>query len=232
VSAAEPGANAAGKKSAIRAVTFDVGGTLIEPWPSVGHIYAEVAARHGHRQISPSLLNRNFKNAWNSFKHFQHTQSDWQAVVEATFRGLVESCATQAFFNELYARFAEAQAWRVFDDVQPTLLNLKARGLRLGIVSNWDERLRPLLRALDLDVYFETISVSCEVGESKPAARPFLVACAELGVKPGETLHVGDSLEMDVLGARNGGLQARCIRRQPAGDEPTVIDSLRELDKI
>ncbi len=42
----------------IRAVTFDVGGTLIEPWPSVGHVYAEVAARHGVAAIDVATLNQ------------------------------------------------------------------------------------------------------------------------------------------------------------------------------
>ncbi len=37
----------------IRTVTFDVGGTLIRPWPSVGHVYAETAAGHGVKRISP-----------------------------------------------------------------------------------------------------------------------------------------------------------------------------------
>src|SRR5262249_44700851 len=48
----------------VRAITFDVGGTLIQPWPSVGHIYAEVAAHHGRRDISVEALNRQFAAAW------------------------------------------------------------------------------------------------------------------------------------------------------------------------
>src|SRR5580700_10426449 len=43
----------------IRAVTFDVGGTLIEPWPSVGRVYAEVAARHG-LEVAAEDLDRQF----------------------------------------------------------------------------------------------------------------------------------------------------------------------------
>jgi phosphoglycolate phosphatase-like HAD superfamily hydrolase len=48
----------------IKAITFDVGGTLIEPFPSVGHIYAEIAAQHGHGKFSPEELNRRFVRAW------------------------------------------------------------------------------------------------------------------------------------------------------------------------
>ena len=47
----------------VEAITLDVGGTLIEPWPSVGHIYAKVAARHGV-QAEPEELTRRFVQAW------------------------------------------------------------------------------------------------------------------------------------------------------------------------
>src|SRR6266542_882226 len=53
-----------------QAVTFDVGGTLIEPWPSVGHVYADVAASHGLKDISADALNRQFAEAWRALKEF------------------------------------------------------------------------------------------------------------------------------------------------------------------
>ena len=48
----------------MRAVCFDVGGTLIEPWPSVGHVYAEVAVQFGITDIAPDALNMQFAAAW------------------------------------------------------------------------------------------------------------------------------------------------------------------------
>ena len=47
----------------VAAITFDVGGTLIEPWPSVGHAYAEVAARHGVH-VAPEEITQRFVEAW------------------------------------------------------------------------------------------------------------------------------------------------------------------------
>ncbi len=72
----------------IRAVTFDAGGTLIEVWPSVGQVYAEVATRHGVADLSPDLLNRRFAAAWRAAKDFSYSRADWAALVDATFRGL------------------------------------------------------------------------------------------------------------------------------------------------
>jgi putative hydrolase of the HAD superfamily len=217
--------------NSVEAVTFDVGGTLIEPWPSVGHVYAQVAARFGYKDISPRLLNQQFKTAWGALKDFRHTPEQWSALVDETFRGLVEPLPSNSFFPALFVKFSEPDAWRIFDDVLPTLLALKARGIKLGIVSNWDDRLRPLLQQLKLDCYFQTIVVSCEVGAPKPDRLMFDTARAGLGSQAGNTLHVGDSLAMDFEGARAAGLQARLLRRgvrRSAGR----ITSLSELNKI
>jgi putative hydrolase of the HAD superfamily len=216
----------------IRAVTFDVGGTLIECWPSVGHIYAEVAARYGARPLSPIVLNRRFKRAWKAFKNFGHTAADWSALVDATFCGLIEIVPSQTFFPQLFERFSEPDAWHIFEDVLPALTALKSRGLKLGIISNWDERLRLLLAKLNLAGYFESIIISCEAGVRKPAARIFNSACAALGTERAQTLHVGDSREMDLDGARAAGLQALWLRRELRRSARLRIRSLRDLDKI
>jgi putative hydrolase of the HAD superfamily len=216
----------------IRAVTFDVGGTLIECWPSVGHIYAEVAARHGHTNVSPAILNRNFKTAWRNFKGFSHTPADWSALVDTTFCGLIEPLPSQTFFPQLFERFSEPDAWNIFEDVLPALKVLKSRGLKLGIISNWDDRLRPLVGRLNLDRYFDAIVVSCEVGAHKPARGLFDSACGVLGSAPAQTLHVGDSFEMDVQGAQAAGLQALWLQRGTQRRSGQAIGSLRELDKI
>src|SRR5262245_21359708 len=129
--------------ASIRGVTFDVGGTLIEPWPSVGHIYAAVAREHGFPNLQPEILNRQFASVWQAKKNFDHSQAAWRKLVDATFAGLVTG--TETLFPELYKRFGQAAAWRTFDDVAPSLERLRRRGLKLGIISNWDERLRPLL---------------------------------------------------------------------------------------
>jgi len=187
----------------IKAVTFDVGGTLIEPWPSVGHVYADVAEGHGF-QFTPDELNQRFRAAWKARQNFRHTRDDWAALVRATF-GTPEC---DAFFPELYERFASAKVWRVFDDVRPTLMRLKEQGMKLGIISNWDERLRPLLDSLELTQFFDAIVISVEVGFCKPAPEIFREAVRLLDLAPQQILHVGDSEAEDVAGAGRIGMQA------------------------
>src|SRR5215813_451777 len=123
----------------MHAVTFDVGGTLIEPYPSVGHVYAEVAAKHGMPGLSPAELNRRFALTWKNPQGFDYSREAWRRVVDATFAGLVPDAPSSDFFAALYDHFADPAAWRIFEDVLPTLESLAARGLKLGLVSNWDE---------------------------------------------------------------------------------------------
>ena len=146
----------------VAAITFDVGGTLIEPWPSVGHVYAAVAARHGVR-AEPEELTHRFVDAWNRKENFSYSQDDWAGLVDATFAGLTTTLPSQSFFDELYYDFGTPKPWRIFDDVLPTIAALRERGTRLAVISNWDDRLCPLLESLELANEFEVILVSAVV---------------------------------------------------------------------
>jgi putative hydrolase of the HAD superfamily len=216
----------------IQAVTFDVGGTLIRPWPSVGHVYAAVASEHGYPAFPPELLNRQFAAAWRRKDKFDHSRHAWRALVEQSFSSLLPAECVGRFFDDLYERFGRAAAWRVFDDVQPTFRALKARGFKLGAISNWDERLRPLLAELGLAPFFDAIVVSCEVGSAKPVASVFR-HCVELLRTPARsTLHVGDHAEEDCAGAERAGLRSRLLSRDPTGPGMhSLLDLLLTLEK-
>jgi putative hydrolase of the HAD superfamily len=209
----------------INAITFDVGGTLIQPWPSAGHVYAEVAARHGLNNFSAEQLNARFKTAWRTRPAFAHSRNAWEELVSEVFG----APTPPGFFTELYGRFAEPDVWHIFDDVLPTLDALASRKIKLAVISNWDERLRPLLRSLRLDRYFETFAISIEVGFPKPSPVIFEHAAAKLGLPPGSILHIGDSPEMDIAGAQAAGFQALQIHRHSKKPVDSGIHSLAEM---
>ena len=213
----------------IRAVTFDVGGTLIEPWPSVGHVYAEVAARFGIAGVAPEALNRQFAAAWKNRRDFDYSRTAWQEVVDQTFAGLWPEPPGRACFGAIYEHFATAVPWRVFDDVLPALAALKSRGLKLAVISNWDERLRPLLRELRLDIYFDAFAISCESGCVKPASGIFQRAAAELDVPACSILHIGDSASEDEAGGCAAGFNGILLDRKAAQSSSTVISNLKWL---
>lgn len=190
-------------------ISFDVGNTLIEPWPSVGAVYAEVAARHGAPGLDPDRINGLFLAAWFVERGtFRYRRADWQSLVQRTMSPLHSLGSDPVFFDALYEHFAGPEPWMIYDDVLPTLKTMQSCGIRIIATSNWDDRLRPLLVSLGLASYFEFILVSGEEGVHKPDPELFLRASRRLGVDPGEILHIGDSLSEDVAGATAAGCQA------------------------
>jgi putative hydrolase of the HAD superfamily len=221
--------HAAQRSLGIEAVSFDVGNTLITSWPSVGHVYAEIAARHGCVNVTPEVFEARFQAVWPGRLHLAETRAGWEQVVDEVFEGLIDVPPSRTFFPELYDRFAQADAWRIYDDVLPTLDRLAAMGLRLAVISNWDERLRELLGRLGLGVRFETTVVSSEIGHAKPRPEIFAEATSRLGLPAHRILHIGDSAEADLHGARAAGFHALQILRnapQPGSDH---VQSLLEL---
>ena len=212
----------------VTAITFDVGGTLIEPWPSVGHAYAEVAARHGVH-VAPEEITQRFVEAWRQRGEFEYTKAGWAAMVDATFAGLTTTLPSQSFFDELYYDFGTPKPWRIFDDVLPTIAALREHGTRLAVISNWDDRLCPLLKTLKLAREFEVIIVSAEVGHTKPAPEIFQAAAEALQLPASEILHVGDSENEDHHGARTAGFQSRWLCRGSTESIGHSIPSLMSL---
>lgn len=213
----------------IRAVTFDVGGTLIEPFPSVGAVYAEVARDHGF-ECCPETLTRQFGAFWSGRPRFGYTRHEWFEVVRHSFAGLAE--ISEPVFANIYDRFTEARAWRLFDDVLPTLDALRSHGVRAAVISNWDDRLEPLLVNLGIRDRFEHLTVSGLLGFHKPEPRIFEHALSALDLRPEQVLHVGDSQKEDVDGAKAAGIHAVRIRRsglERAADIPSLGKLLEAL---
>jgi putative hydrolase of the HAD superfamily len=192
-------------------------------------VYAEVATRHGVKNVSAELLEARFREVWPRRLHLTETREGWEQLVDEAFQGLTEIPPSRTFFSELYEQFARAEAWRIYDDALPALEGLAADGVRLAVISNWDDRLRELLRRLRLDAYFETIVVSCEVGCPKPAPGIFARAAEELGLPPAAILHVGDHAEMDLAGARAAGFRALRILRDAPEPGADHLQSMLEL---
>jgi HAD superfamily hydrolase (TIGR01549 family) len=120
----------------------------------------------------------------------------------------------------------------LFPDSIPILDKLKARGVPLGVVSNYGTHLLDLLPKLEIFDYFDFIIVSAIVGVAKPHPRIFEMAIEEAGVPAEQLLYVGDNVVDDIEGANRIGIDAVLINRP--GREPSVapkmINSLLEVE--
>jgi putative hydrolase of the HAD superfamily len=212
----------------IEAVTFDATRTLFAPL-SPGAEYARVLSRHGI-VLPESELEAAISEAWAQLAcaadptrdrfaaHPGGPRGFWRRLIERAVELAGGPRPSPFAAAELYERFAGAEPWRVYDDVRPALAALGAAGVRLAVVSNFDERLPRLLEQLDLASPFEVVVWSQGVGVEKPHPRIFEVALARLGVAPARALHVGDRAREDVEGAIGAGMAALRIDRSGAGD--------------
>lgn len=208
-----------------RAAFFDVGGTLIQPWPSVGAVYARVGEQFGFR-VSAEAMDQAFRSTWKTGKHGGLTSSDrewWRALVGRVLSTLALP-ANDEYFCALYEAFAQSDVWRVYPDVVPAMGKLKDAGWHVGIISNWDARLRPLLDRLNLR--FDSVTVSCEVGAEKPDVRIFKAALRVAGMDAARAFHIGDSAVEDLEGATAAGMRCALVRRVEGTELLPVIEEL------
>ena len=232
--------------TAIDAVTFDAGNTLLYCDPSPAEIYAAVLARHG-RAVSPDEVAPVFAAAWAELqertpdgidRYSSHPGGEkmwWGAFLREVLARLDHEAEWRPVLDELYAAFAEPGVWRVFPETRRTLDEIRRRGLATAVISNWDRRLPVILDGLGLTEDFDTVTVSAIEGIEKPAPGIFRRTLDRLGTRPDATLHVGDSPLEDYEGARAVGITPVLIDRPGAfaGNGYRRIDRLdRILDLV
>jgi putative hydrolase of the HAD superfamily len=115
-----------------------------------------------------------------------------------------------------------------FGDVLPALSALA--GHRLLVVSNWDCSLADWLRGAGLLEHVDAVVTSAEIGVAKPGRAIFEHALELAGARPDEAVHVGDSLENDVAGARAAGIRPVLVARD--GAVPAGVETIRSLTEL
>lgn len=221
----------------VTVVTFDAGGTLLRPHPSVGAIYREVALNHGC-DYPAELLDGRFRAAFHTVSKDDSVPDPearerdfWRQVVSETIAdpNLVRPVDFKAFFAELWETFAHASRWREFDGAREMLRELKKRGFRLGIISNWDQRLHTVLEESGLHSLFEVVVISTEARCEKPNEQIFRVAEKAFGIDRRHCLHVGDSRKHDIDGAVSAGWRALLIRQDNQSLRSGEVGSLSQI---
>lgn len=121
--------------------------------------------------------------------------------------------------------------YRPSPDALPALRALRATGVGLAVVSNWDHSLPRVLEDAGLMGYLDAVVTSADVGAAKPDPAVFAAALATLGVPPARALHCGDEPALDVAGARAAGVRPLLIRRSDArsGGEVPILTSLVQV---
>lgn len=227
----------------IAAVLLDLGGTLVCEVASRAEIYAEEARRAG-LTLSAEEVRTSMERAHAALPRviqgaYRYSDEWFRAFQRRIF---VEEHRLPAerfdgLSARLFTRFEEARTFRLQPGARELLAALRARGLRLGLVSNWSARLPRLLAALGLDAALDFALSSATERLEKPERALFERAVARAGVPAEHCLHAGDRLEEDVRGALAAGLQAVLVdhegRAGPAERALCpVVGSLGELQDL
>lgn len=202
--------------SKIRAVFFDVGGTLAKPYPSVGTVMSRVLERHD--LDVPAATLDDAMEAFSGYyaKVYDDDESLWSEddrqrqmwmdgyslVLERA--GVTENL--EELVTAIYYEFDNPECWRFFDGVVETFAWLKERGYGIALISNWGKGLEELMNGMGLGEYIDTVVASADVGTHKPKPAMFYIALERLGVAPEESIHIGDHATADVRGAAAVGI--------------------------
>jgi HAD superfamily hydrolase (TIGR01549 family) len=213
----------------LRAVLFDVDFTLCRPGPELsGERYSQIAARHGVELDASRYDEAREAAALGLKRHPEllHDETIWHAFTEAVFVGMGGPAAVaSACASEIERGWEVSENFELYEDALPVLEDLRAHGLKLGLVSNGIRDLHAFVAHHRLEV--DAIVDSRSHGRVKPHPTIFQAALDRLGIRAEEAAMVGDSLQEDVEGARALGMHAVLVDR--ADRHPDVADRLTDL---
>lgn len=208
----------------IRAIVFDVSGTLLDDIHAVWRATADAYAALGIDSIRTlEEFKAKFKMPVPEFHRASGIPPDLLHEADRNFR-------------ESYPRYADSVG--IFPEVEEVLRELKGERVTLGVVSSIPTLfLREHLREFDIDGYFDAVTGQEDCDEQKPSPKPIVVTLEKLGVEPGDTLYVGD-MEEDIIAGKGARVFTSAIVRNESyhprwrleRQEPDFfISDLREL---
>jgi putative hydrolase of the HAD superfamily len=219
-----------------RAVLLDAMGTLLTFEPPAPLLRAALRERWGV-DVGEERSRAAIRAEIAFYRAHLHRGRD-PAAVAALRRACAEAMrpelgpAAGAPGDVLTAALLDALVFRAYPDAPPALAALRAAGLRLVVVSNWDASLHERLAETGLAELVDGAVASAEIGAAKPEPAIFARGLELAGAAAGEAWHVGDSIDADVAGARAAGLRPVLVVRdgaRPVDVSAPVISSLGAL---
>jgi putative hydrolase of the HAD superfamily len=206
------------------AVFMDALGTVVElraPWPRLA---AALGIEPDQRVVAAVRAEMAY------YRDHAHEGTDEPALAD-----LRERCAA-LLSAELGRQVSVEQMmssirFRAYPDAAPALAELRARGLGLVCVSNWDVSLPQILERCGLGTAFDGVVTSAGSGARKPDPAIFGPALELCGCPPGEALHVGDTPAEDAAGAEAAGIRCLLIDRDGGADIRSLAEVADRLDR-
>jgi putative hydrolase of the HAD superfamily len=212
------------------AILLDALGTLMTFEPPAPHLRAAIRERRGV-DVTEEVAAAAMKAEIAYYRAHLHEGRDAAALRDLRVR-CAAAMAPVLGFDPGVDTLLAALRFHAYPDARPALEALRARGLRIVVVSNWDASLHERLEETGLAPLVDGAVASAEIGHAKPDPAIFAHALALAGAPPEAALHAGDTLEADVEGALAAGLRAVLVARDGPATAPPgvpVIGALTEL---
>ena len=207
----------------IKAIIFDMGGTLKKPFrksknikPGIEKIMKLLNLEGNPAEYQDKLLERYYAyRKWTreTLKELKESDIWTKWLLPEEPREKVVSLAVE--LNETLKSALGSNELR--DDTAVVIKELCRRGYKLGIVSNsFSSTGTPkLLKKYGLYEYFDTIVLSSSYGIRKPDPSMLLKAASDMGIRPAEAAYVGDKIDRDVVSAQKAGFALTVYIRNP-----------------
>lgn len=189
---------------AVKAVTIDLDGTLLDTIPDLACAANMMLVKLGRPELDPSVI-RTFvgKGIENLVQRTLAASFDGAGSAEAAQRGL-------ALFEDCYSE-VNGRHTTIYAGVKPGLDRLREQGIPLACVTNKSARYTlPLLDMLGLARYFGQVVAGDTLARKKPHPEQLLHAAAKFGIAPSDMLMIGDS-QNDAQAARAAGCPVVCV---------------------
>ncbi|MFL5928884.1 MAG: HAD family hydrolase [Gaiellaceae bacterium] len=215
----------------LKAVIFDVDFTLARPGPDLGpEGYRRLGERYG-LTLDPARYEDARRAALTTLKRhpeLDHDEEIWVLFTQRIIEGMGGVGDTYRAAVEMEGAWTHAHHFELYDDALPTLEALRARGLKIGLLSNSARDLDAFVAHHGLTV--DAVLTSRSHGKTKPHETIFLRMLELLEVAAEEAAMVGDTIEDDIDGARSVGMHALLVDREGRyGAEVEALDDLREV---
>jgi putative hydrolase of the HAD superfamily len=225
----------------VRTVFLDWGGTLAyEPDESAGpaKIWARVLADLGEEvgedriRLAIGVADRSVLDQ--IYSYLGRTPEFWRMYEDRVMDALGLTSDREEVARAVQRVFDDPTRIRLYPESRRTLEALRRRGYRTGLISNHHDGLLQSLRHHELEPLFDTVTYSQEAGAEKPEPAVFSLALERAGCAPSDAVHVGNSIDADVGGARRSGIAPVWLDRERTVREvgcPTIhtLDELLPL---
>ncbi|MGD1119113.1 MAG: HAD family hydrolase [Dehalococcoidales bacterium] len=226
----------------IKAVFFDLYQTLVRYQPSQEELEARALSSLGF-SATAAALRRPILTA-NEFIYdemarrplSQRTREETAALYTEYQRLVLKEAGIKAddrVVLNLLGMMQQAKMDLVlFGDVIPTLDALKKRQLTLGLISNIERDMTATLNKLDLSPRLDIVVTSQDAGFTKPHREIFEFAVKKAGVKPAESVYIGDQYNADIVGSKAAGMQGILLDRDGYYREPLDCAKIKSLQEL